>query len=453
MLTQLFQTLLFALSATPPNVEIKPCPHVEVNQFETSTCEIELHNTNFTSISIERIVPLNAGDTAQLTQSTEIGVGNTIKTSLDVRWDNALGQRSHLFDVVLADGTHQLVNVTAFVNSILDQPRPSLDFGVVDAGKRSDSRTVAVTSSEEPGLRITKILEVPAFVTASVDAKKNSISTRVEANAPWGLQIGFIKLETNSPTQRQVWIDVRADVHGSVIPASNPFDLGLMRVGTQHEYLLRLDQTEKKPLRIGSVSLDGIKGEAKVEPCAAEDQACRVVRLQIGDDQLGSLKGRLMVELPDYGRTLPVVLWGLMIAPTTQVHTLDAAPAGNVPPTEGARSSVVGQPNLKDVLQKATHTNVPAAEPEGHGPLLKWQVNNEAGVYGYAIYRADAELGPFKRVNRDAVRTMSEDGSGASYQWRDASAESGKTYWYRIAIVFGDGRKQNLTGAQKVVAK
>jgi len=102
--------------------------------------------------------------------------------------------------------------------------------------------------------------------------------------------------------------------------------------------------------------------------------------------------------------------------------------------------------------------NAVAEQPQeaapGTGPLLKWQVENEIGMYGYAVYRSDREDGKFIRVNGTIIAAANHgDNVKASYQWRDNTAVKGKEYWYRITIFYNDGRKVPLTGPQKVVAK
>jgi len=58
------------------------------------------------------------------------------------------------------------------------------------------------------------------------------------------------------------------------------------------------------------------------------------------------------------------------------------------------------------------------------------------------------------RVNKDVILVVQEgDDKAGGYQWRDNTAESGKTYWYSIGVINRNGSKQDLTGAQKVIAK
>ncbi len=104
-------------------------------------------------------------------------------------------------------------------------------------------------------------------------------------------------------------------------------------------------------------------------------------------------------------------------------------------------------------MERSNRDAVAPSAPAGRGPLLKWSVAHEGAVYGYAIYRADAESGPFVRVSKETLRTSDDDDQGSDYRWRDTSAEPGKTYWYYVAALQNDGHKRKLSDPQKVVAK
>jgi hypothetical protein len=89
--------------------------------------------------------------------------------------------------------------------------------------------------------------------------------------------------------------------------------------------------------------------------------------------------------------------------------------------------------------------------PAGRGPLLRWTVDNQSNAHGFLVWRADSEDGPLLRVNNELIKVM--ENPAGTYQWRDNSAVSGKTYWYAIGYVNIDGEKIDLSGRQKVTAK
>jgi hypothetical protein len=164
---------------------------------------------------------------------------------------------------------------------------------------------------------------------------------------------------------------------------------------------------------------------------------------------LGMVSGRLRIELPEYHRDISLAVGGLLLNRDTVVKDLDEkADKGNPQSAQTTQNTPV---DLGKALRSATK-RVDPADPPGHGPLLKWSVANEGLVYGYLIYRGDSEAGPFVRVNDEIIRAMNEDGS-SEYKWRDASAVSGRTYWYYIGVLKQSGVRQDLSGPQKVVAR
>ena len=119
-------------------------------------------------------------------------------------------------------------------------------------------------------------------------------------------------------------------------------------------------------------------------------------------------------------------------------------------------SGAVTTSNLPDEIKAATSETVApqTVAPAGRGPLLKWSVSYEGGVYGYIVYRSDDERGRFIRVNSSIIKAAGSEGSkSVDYQWRDNSAEAGKSYWYYVGLIYSDGHKSKLTDPQKVVAK
>ncbi|PZQ15489.1 MAG: hypothetical protein DI564_09190 [Rhodanobacter denitrificans] len=83
-----------------------------------------------------------------------------------------------------------------------------------------------------------------------------------------------------------------------------------------------------------------------------------------------------------------------------------------------------------------------AAEPAPES-TLRWKARDEAGTYGYLIYRSDAEAGPFRRINARIVPKQSNPDVG--YVYIDRDVVPGKTYYYRIDGVSEAGVKKPLS--------
>jgi hypothetical protein len=165
------------------------------------------------------------------------------------------------------------------------------------------------------------------------------------------------------------------------------------------------------------------------------------------------LTGKVSVQLPALHQSIPVLIKGFLVAKDTKIHSLNGNSSAEKEVAPGQMSAGKEPKSIKQALTQATNPPARTIDPPGKGPLLKWSVGNELGVFGYAIYRADEEGGALRRLGDRAVRASAIEGHDAAYAWRDISAVTGKTYWYRVIVLFNDGRRQDLTGIQRATAK
>ncbi|GAA0705835.1 hypothetical protein [Dokdonella soli] len=462
-LSALAFSLLVAAPAPVPhsNLVIAPCDAGEHQQFEVITCDIELKNTG------DKPIHVSKGEAAMAWDSIETGVITVpahgvayIKAKASLR-DNA-GYVKHSFRFATDEPGILAVrgsNVNAFVSTVLDDSAPTIDFGMVKLDGPLPSKSITLASREVNDFRILEILSKPDYLDASLGPDGRTVHATLRKDAPWGQLHDKIKLKINAPQQPEAWISVDANAQGEVVPDGDPFSLGLMRTNNKNEFLVRMTSRSGKDFKVGAVTLERLKGKADVVPCVPAESGCKLVRLRVTNDQaLGRLQGVLNVELPDFKRTLPIEVVGMLLSPEVKVHDFNEE-VEKAREAKGAAQSVAAsptQPKGIDITQAIKQTVNKEADvpPPGKGPLLRWSVANEGSIYGYIVYRADAETGPFLRINKEMIRVIDDGGNAAgSYQWRDNSAESGKVYWYSIGMVKGNGEKQPLTGAQKIIAK
>ncbi len=441
------QTHGSALSTTP-------CDFGEKYQFSEVSCEIEVANSGSSPIEITEVSAKSATDRISPSSLT-VPPRGVVYLKATINTLNGIGRVPHYFGFTTNEAGQAKRNteVRGFVSSVLDDAVPVLDFGVVNLDETLPTKDIALATREVADFRITKILEKPDYLDVKLNAKDQSLTAKIRADIPWGLHNDYIKVEINSPQQPQVWIKVKVDAHGDIVPGDNPYGFGLLREGNKNEVLIRLSSRKKKDFEIGAIRLEGIAGSTEVIPCEPVEKGCRAIRFLLGQGQtLGQLKGQLSVELPEYKRTLPIIVWGMYVGADTKVRSFEEEAAKNAAAeaSKGAQSiSPAGmQSAIKHAIKSASTTS-----PPGNGPLLKWNVANEQMIYGYIIYRSDQEDGPFLRVNNETIKAAAEDGVNSDYQWRDNSAQSGNVYWYSIGMVYKDGHKQQLTGPQKVLAK
>jgi hypothetical protein len=461
MLSTLFSLLAATAAATPPapllatQLKISPCDVGERYQFERATCSIELRNPGDKAIRITKAAGRLPEDSIQ-PGSFVVPPNGVAYAEATVDLGNKEGVVAHLFRFTVEGPTETSRDsrVNAYVQSVLDQSQPKFDFGVVrtDTASWPVTKSITLSSREVSDLRVTGVQSKPAWLDVSVDSDGRTLHASLKKDAPWGFThngSAYVKLDLNSPKQPHAWIEVEANVLGEVAPDSNPYQLGMMRNVGKHEFLVRLTNRAGKDFKLGKMTLIDIKGKVDAKACIPAASGCRLIRVNVSNDQpLGKLPGVLEIDLPEYGRKLSVELFGALLSVDTKIHDLN-----ELTPAVGAQSTMApAGPNIGSALANAVKSE--AAPPPGNGPLIRWSVAHQTSIYGYVIYRGDSEDGPMVRLNKEII-AASKDGAdvSGSYQWRDNTAESGRTYWYQVGTLNRVGAKADLTGKQKVVAK
>ncbi|MBC6942852.1 MAG: hypothetical protein DWB45_09030 [Xanthomonadales bacterium] len=306
-------------------------------------------------------------------------------------------------------------------------------------------REYALTSHEVADFRINGVVQAPTWLDVTL-AQPHVLSVSVKPGASWGLHEDYIRVALNTPRQHEALIKVKADVRGDVVPSANPLDLGIMRAGNRNEALVRLNSRSQKAFKLGKIAVEGFNARTEVLPCRPKADGCKLVRVVVGKDQpAGSFRGTLHVELPELRTQLPVSIWGFLVPKDYKIR--------DVTPDPG-QSKATAPASLHDELKASTQVKKSEqAPPPGDGPLLKWTASSLDTVYGFQIFRADSEQGPFLLINPKPVLADMNDENPQTFQWRDNDVRHGATYYYSIGILRVDGKKEHLAGPQKVVAK
>lgn len=457
----LFPALLVAASsgATSQALQITPCDTGDRYLYAQVECQVQVFNSGDKPVRLSDIKALRPSDSVSVS-TLVVAPKSSAYIPVKATLDTGVGYVNHYFLLTSDEpGNPQYqFKAKAFVNSVLDDAIPSLNFGVVDVDKKLPVKSVTIASQEVVDLRIKRIVSAPDFLDVSIQPDGVTIAVTPKTNIAWGLHADEIRLEINAPQQPQMRIVANMDVHGVVAPAENPVDLGLMRQGQRNEALIRLTSSDHKPFKLGPLRTELLDGSVTQQPCIPDQAGCVLLKLSINATQpLGEVKGKVLVDLPAYGKTLPILVWGMLVRPETKVHKIgedeksDGTDKGLL---DQAQSSVaVRQPSIENAIKQAVTKTPEPAPPSGTGPLLKWSASNESGIHGYIVYRSNSETGPFLRVSAESIPAQNVEGGSSFYQWRDTSAESGKTYWYYVGLVRNNGSKQQLSGPQRVVAK
>lgn len=443
--------LLHGAQLTAAGLTTKNCDFGEAYSFNRVECQIDVGNESGKAIRIFDIVPTSPGDAAGV-HELSVPAKSHAYLPVQIQLDNDVGfiRRRFRFHTDRADQQDGILIASGFVLSALDQASPEIDFDVVDLDKSLPEKSIELGSHDAPDFHVLKIIGKPNWTDVEVLPDQRTVRVHIRPDAAWGLHSELVKLAIDSPQQKQAWILVTADIHGDIVPATNPYDLGLVRSGSNNEFRIPLASRSGKSLKIGKVVLDKIVGRAAVTGCQPESAACRLIVVTLDKGQpLGSIKGNVWVELPEHKQNLQIALRALLVNADLKVKTLDPE---QLNAQASQTISYTTEMDLKATLTNAVR-ETSDTPPAGTGPLLKWAIANGRTIYGFQIFRADKEQGPFVLANASAIRSKAETEDTESYQYRDNTAESGKTYWYYIGIVYNDGHKQKLTDPQKVVAK
>lgn len=456
----LVQTTAMAADLPASDVRATECEFGEVYQGKPADCLMEFVNHGDKTVRVSKIEPVLATDSVdQHTFELAPGATRQVKFTLDTGLQSGVVHRYLRFET--NDGKRSKGGkASGFIASILDDNQPSLDLGTIDL--RESKRIPAgmkFASSEASTFRITKVVVAPDYLDLKIGDDGRSLQASIKDGADWGAHDDFVRLAVDTPQQPTISFRVQANVQGDVVASSNPFSLGLIREGNRNEVLIRLEERSDKALKVGKLHLENLAGKVESAACLPDRKNCRDIKLTIGKAQpFGNINTRLVVELPQYKRTLPITLFGLYVRADAEIRSLDKELSDAAARQQGAdaqagegQSASIGGEKFADLVKKAVKSGA-AAEPSGTGPLLRWQVESEPGVYGYHVYRSDKADSGFARVNRETIMAMGEDG-GSSYAWRDASAVSGQTYWYYVGVVYRTGKKEALSQPSKVVAK
>jgi hypothetical protein len=363
--------------------------------------------------------------------------------TLDVDVYRLLGKQVYYVEFDLDSEQKSLrVVVNLFVDSAIDGEPTSVDFGLVPAGKQVAARRVALSSRDIPDLRARTATDASSLLDAQIVDDGKAILLRTRQNAPWGKHQGWIEVSTTSTKQPTAWIRYSFETRGRVVPETYAVNAGVQKAGSVQPQMLFVRDIEGSALELGTITQRGAPVLVHVTDCPMKQISCRALEMKVDDQKVKDARfsTQLTIDLPQYGQELVVSYSGILLPHDGQVVDLNSL-AGQ------QSSDVLKSKDLTAALQSATQpSSITMPTPEGQGPLLQWNVENEQRFYGYIIYRADVEGGQMRRVNEKIIGTLSqEDNVPVKYYWRDTTAKPGHTYWYQIGTVDQRDVRADLT--------
>ncbi len=408
-----------------------------------------VENDSGTAVTILRQVH-SSGDTIHARQLPLIVPAHaSAELPLDVNVDRLLGEQVYYAEFALDSEQKAFrIVVNLFVDSAIDGEPTSVDFGLVPAGKEAPARRVALSSRDLPDLRARTAADAGGLVDAQIVDDGKAVLLRTRQNAPWGKHEGWVEVATTSTKQPTAWISYSFETRGRVVPETYAINAGVQKTGNVQPQMLFLRDTEGGALELGKITQSGAPVLVHETDCPVKQISCRALEMKIDDEKVKDARFStlLSIGLPQYGQELVVRYSGMLLPHDGQVIDLNSL-AGQ------QSSDVLKKNDLTAALRSATQpSSITMPIPEGKGPLLQWNVENEQQIYGYIIYRADVEGGQMRRINEKIIGTVSrEDNIPVKFYWRDTTAKPGQTYWYQIGTVDQRDVRADLTPRVKKV--
>jgi hypothetical protein len=439
--------LLFMAVATPAraandSLVVNDCSYGDVYQFASAGCNASVENVGTKPLTLS-ITAVQSGPRVEPQKLTLPPHGHAT-LSLHALTDNIAGAVTWTYRIDGAGDTPKFVNASGFVSSILDAGHPKIDFGIVDFNALPVMQTLALTSDVDSKMRIVKIISSPSMLHAQIGADWKYLSTKLDADAPWGSFDDVVKLAIDSTRQQQVWVQVAGSVSGDIGPTTNPHWLG--EITRQEKLVLAVPLIDRRgrDFSIGNVVSKDFAATYDSGPCEPARAGCRNLLIHVSSSQpAGFFKSHLDVMLPDRDKHLLVGIWGVLGEPPS---------AGEVAQPPAITKIPVSLPSSDDGVTAIPPLKV-QPDPPGDGPLLKWTIGQQQSVHGYQVFRSDASKGPFALMEPNIIPKIYNGRGPVAYRWRDTSAFKGRTYWYYVAVLYTSGDRRPLSEPQETVAK
>lgn len=132
-----------------------------------------------------------------------------------------------------------------------------------------------------------------------------------------------------------------------------------------------------------------------------------------------------------------VLLVGCTSTPAPQAAPPPAAPAPAVAPAPSAPSTPVAARGPAEPLRNT----------------IRWKTASEVDNFGFDVYRATAEDGPFERLTSSPVPGAGTVDEPKSYQFADEKIEPGVAYWYYVESISIQGVREKFTPTFKAPVK
>lgn len=147
-------------------------------------------------------------------------------------------------------------------------------------------------------------------------------------------------------------------------------------------------------------------------------------------------------------------------APDQATVPESAAEAGDAEAAQAVAGS--GEGDLAAAAEAPAVPEVPVGTCGDQGALEpseriantpRWSTASELENFGFDVYRAESEDGPFERLTVDPIPGAGTSDEPHQYSFRDDSIDPCKDYWYYVESVSTSGTREKFTPTFRAPAK
>lgn len=416
---------------------------------------VSLTNTSDVTVSIRAIKPIFSLDRAVKFPAT-LAPGETATVELDMDLSDGSGDFRRRMAVYLDEETEPALElaVSGYAWSPLTNLLPPLELGPIDLLEPLKTVRWDIPDMAESPLKIVGVPMKPDYLDTKISADGRTLEITPNAAIPLKAiaERLVVRLGGIDGSVSDVSMRLSGTAFDRVAPNVDVVMLGLFESDKVQRSRVILTDRKNQRLKISKVEHSAGIAKTGVSECLKKDKACKQLDLELAlVKRTGNVNENVTVHVDGLAKPVIVHVSGLRAAPGTKVIDFNKAIAEAEEKGKSAgggggtsRAGAAAKPLIAQLRQAAAPPPELEAEP-GEGPLLKWQVEEEQQAYGYAVFRADSESGPFLRVSKPVIKRISAESQGASYAWRDKTAKPGHTYWYYVTTVYTDGRRVRLS--------
>jgi Protein of unknown function (DUF1573) len=437
----------FASAADAAKLQAQEVDLGEINSSFHRVVPVKVSNNTDKPVAVRGVEAIFSRDKVKYPASIGPGETAVFEIEANLALDSGVFRRTYHIFTDRDEKLDTQIVLSGYAWSFINTPQREFDLGTVDLLEPLKTLRWEIPQQTESKLAVTEVLSSPDFIDARIVDDGKAVAITPKAGIPLGAIVTrlVVRLKDVDGAVTDTKIELRGNALGQVAPNANLVTFGLFQGDKAQETRIVLTDRKQQPLRIQRVEASAGISKAVARECVKPDKACREIDVSVAPGgKTGMFNEDVKVYLEGGGQPVKVLVTGMRVKPGTQVVDLKDGKKDQKEPEGGASAAVSNQPLIAQMRKAAAPDPVLEAEP-GTGPLLKWQVEDERQAYGYVIFRADAESGPFLRVSRPIIKRISEESQGASYQWRDRATKAGSTYWYYIATVYTDGHRERLS--------